>query len=186
MVSKHTESSSPPALAMPASSIAHELGIRTGEILLTPAQTAEILQTTPDQLSTMREVGDGPPFTKLGNGLKAPVRYHLGKLREWIEKHTFENTSMLNASRFQSLGDFLAKGAITDSYIAAIDANGDAFEFWESVDSQRDIVEVRRMRMDDMLDAFRKQALKRHADADAGEIGGGLRVPGASTGHTGL
>lgn len=139
---------------------------------MTPAQTAEMLQTTTDQLSTMREVGDGPPFTKLGDGLKAPVRYHLGKLREWIEKHTFQNTSMLNVSRFQSLADFLAKGAISDCFAAAIDAEGDAFEFWESVDSQRDIVEVRWMRMDDMLESFRRQANRRHAEAEAEELGG--------------
>ncbi|MDY0747924.1 hypothetical protein SNE35_25710 [Paucibacter sp. R3-3] len=171
MANKKSEAAPLATLAMPANSIAQELGIRTGELLLTPAQVAEMLQTNTDQLSTMREVGDGPPFTKLGDGKKAPVRYHLGKLRDWIEGHTFQNTSMLNVSRFHSLADFLGKGTIMDSYAAAIDADGDAFEFWESVDSQRDIVEVRWMRMHDMLEAFRMQANRRFAEAEAKEIG---------------
>lgn len=172
MASKKPESSPPPTLAMPADAIVQELGIRSGEILLTPPQAAAIMQTSTDQLSTMREVGDGPPFTKLGDGAKAPVRYHLGKLRKWIEGHTFENTSMQGVSRFRSFADFMSTGSIMDIYAAAIDAAGDAFEFWESVDSGRDIVEVRWMRMDDMLDSFRAQANRRHAEAEAGELGG--------------
>ena len=75
-----------PTLAMSSDAIVREIGIRSGELLLTPPQAAAILQTSVDQLSTMREVGDGPPFIKLGDGAKAPVRYHLGKLRKWIEE----------------------------------------------------------------------------------------------------
>jgi hypothetical protein len=164
--------SSPPTLAMSPDAIVQELGLRSGELLLTPPQAAAILQTSVDQLSTMREVGDGPPFTKLGEGAKSPVRYHLGKLREWIDSHTFINTAMANVSRFAGIGDFLSRGSIVDSFIAAIDAGGDVFEFWESVDSQRDIVEVRWMRMDDMLEALRGQANRRHAEAEAEELGG--------------
>ena len=171
MPSKATPSA-PPTLAMPADAIVQELGIRSGELLLTPPQAAAILQTSVDQLSTMREVGDGPPFTKLGDGAKSPVRYHLGKLRNWIDDHTFQNTAMVNVSRFAGMGDFLSKGSIMDSFIAAIDASGDVFEFWESVDSQRDIVEARWMRMDDMLEAFRNQAYRRHANAEARELSG--------------
>jgi hypothetical protein len=161
----------PPTLVMSPESIVQELGLRSGELMLTPPQAAAILQTSTDQLSTMREVGDGPPFVKLGDGAKAPVRYHLGKLRKWLEEHTFLNTAMANVSRFATMGDFLSKGSIMDSFIAAIDANGEVFDFWESVDSQRDVVEVRRMRMDDLLEAFRSQAGLRHAQAEAGEIG---------------
>ena len=170
---------SPLTLVMPPELLVQELGIRSGELLLTPPQMAAILQTTTDQLSTMREVGDGPPFTKLGDGPKAPVRYHLGKARQWIDGHTFLNTAMVNVSRFGTLGDFLSNGSIMDSFIGAIDAAGDVFEFWESVDSQRNIVEVRQIRMDDMLEAFRNQANSRHAEAEAQELGG--RRP--RTGH---
>jgi hypothetical protein len=73
----------------------------------------------------------------------------------------------------------LSKGPIMDSFIAAIDAGGDVFEFWESVHSQRDIVETRWMRMDDMLEAFRNQAHRREAEAEAEELGG--KIPRAFT-----
>jgi hypothetical protein len=95
-----TKGSTPPTLVMSFDAIVQELGIRSGELLLTPPQTAAILQTSVDQLSTMREVGDGSPFSKLGDGEKAPVRYHVSKLRKWIDGHTFQNTSMVNVSRF--------------------------------------------------------------------------------------
>ena len=123
MTSKATVQN-PPTLAMPPDVIVQELGIRSGDLLLTPPQMAAILQTSNDQRSTMREVGDGPPFTKLGDGPKAPVRYHLGKARKWIEDHTFLNTAMVNVSRFGMMGDFLSKGSIMDSFIAAIDQAG--------------------------------------------------------------
>jgi hypothetical protein len=91
------------------------------------------MQTSTDQLSTMREVGDGPPFIKLGDGAKAPVRYHLGKLRKWLEEHAFLNTAMAHVSRFATMGDFLSQGSIMDGFIAAVDVAGDLFDFWESV-----------------------------------------------------
>lgn len=178
MTSK-ADAPNPPTLVMPPDLIVQELGIRSGELLLTPPQMAAILQTSTDQLSTMREVGDGPPFTKLGDGPKAPVRYHLGKARKWIDGHTFLNTAMVNVSRFATLGDFLSKGSIMDSFIVAMDPTGDVFEFWESVDSQRDIVEARWMRMDHLLEAFRNQGSRRGGEAEADALGG--RVP--RTGH---
>ena len=52
------------------------------------------------------------------------MRYHLGKARKWIEDHTFLNTAMVNVSRFEMMGDFLSKGSIMDSFIAAIDQAG--------------------------------------------------------------
>lgn len=63
MPSKAAPSASP-ILAMPADAIVQELGPRSGELLLTPPQGAAIMQTSTEQLSTMREVGDGQPLTK--------------------------------------------------------------------------------------------------------------------------
>ncbi len=147
-----------------------------GLTLLTPAQMAAIMQTTVDQLQTMREVGDGPPFVKLGDGSKAPVRYPLAKYLEWLEGHTFSNTSQVNVSRFASFADFMSSGSIDDSYAIAIDAQGMLSEFWESIRQQQDVVEVRWMRMDEMLDGLRRQAnLRREQAADA-EVEGGVPV----------
>ena len=170
----------PPTLAMRPDAIVQELGIRSGELLLTPPQAAAIMQTSTDQLSTMREVGDGPPFTKLGEGSKAPVRYHLGKLRQWIEGRTFSNTQRA-VSRFAGLADLLAKGRIDDVFAVAIDERGDAFEFWESVDSQRDIVAIEWLAMADILDRMRKQAQLRLSECEGEEIASGLAEPVAES-----
>lgn len=156
--------------------IVQELGIRSGELLLTPPQAAAIMQTSTDQLSTMREVGDGPPFTKLGEGSKAPVRYHLGKLRQWIEGRTFNNTQQA-VSRFAGLADFLAHGCIDDLFAAAVDGRGDAFEFWESVDSQRDIAAVEWLSMGELLDRFRRQAELRSSEREGDQIAAALSAP---------
>jgi len=56
----------------------------------------------------MRATGDGPPFVKLGNGEKAPVRYPVGEYRKWKVSHTFKNTSQINVSRFGGMADFLS------------------------------------------------------------------------------
>lgn len=172
----------PPTLAMQPDAIVRELGIRSGDLLLTPPQAAAIMQTTIDQLSTMREVGDGPPFTKLGKGSKAPVRYHLGKLRQWIEGRTFSNTQQA-VSRFAGLADLLAKGRIDDVFAVAIDEQGDAFEFWESVDSQRDIVEVAWLTMGDLLDRFRRQAHLRSSELEGDELRTASREPQPGAPH---
>jgi hypothetical protein len=61
--------------------------------------------------------------------------------------------------------------------LVAIDEAGGLWDFWESVRRQLDIVEVRWMPMGDILDGFRQQANQRFAEAEADEIGIGLRKP---------
>lgn len=109
--------------------------IRTlsGELLLTPPQLAAILQTTEEQLKAMRETGDGPPFIRLGNGAKSPVHFPLGPFREWSERHTFNNNSQLNVSRFGSMADFRSTGAMDDVFIVAKEGQGRIWEFWASI-----------------------------------------------------
>src|ERR1035437_9770934 len=64
----------------------------------------------------MRAMGDGPPFMKLGDGEKSPVRYELGEYRKWKAAHTYKNTSQLNVSRFSGLADFLSTGMWGEEY----------------------------------------------------------------------
>ncbi|MCY4753579.1 hypothetical protein [Pelomonas aquatica] len=157
--------------------VTRQLHTLSDELALTPPQTGAVLQTTTDQLANWRVTGEGPPFVKMGSGPKAQVRYPLGGVRKWRDERTFTNTSMANVSRFQSLGDFLSSGAIQDRYLVAIDEAGGLWDFWESVRRQLDIVEVRWMPMGDILDGFRQQANQRFAEAEADEIGIGLRKP---------
>ena len=151
--------------------VARKLHTLSDELALTPPQAGAVLQTSLDQLSNWRVVGDGPPFMKLGSGPKSPVRYRLGEIRKWLGERTFANTAMANVSRFGSLGNFLSTGEIQDFYLAAIDEAGDQWEFWESVERQLDIVEVKWLRMGDMLEGFRGQANRRYAEGEANDIG---------------
>lgn len=143
----------------------------SNELELSPPQMAAVLQSTEDQLKTMRETGDGPPFGKLGDGIKSPVRYQVGQYREWRKRHTFKNTSELNVSRFGSMADFLSTGAMDDSFIVAKDGNGRFWEFWESIRQQAEITQVVWQPMDKILEGFRKGAGARLADQEATEIG---------------
>jgi hypothetical protein len=156
---------------MSTEEIVYKIHTLSDEFEMTPPQLAAVLQTTEDQLKTMRETGDGPPFTKLGDGVKSPVRYQVGPYRDWRTRHTFKNTSEMNVSRFGSMADFLSTGAMDDTYIIAKDRQGRVWEFWESIRQQADIAEVVWQPMDQILEGFRNSAGARSADREADEIG---------------
>ncbi len=159
-------------LVMAPEEIAREVHTLSDDLLMTPPQLATIMQTTTDQLQTMRETGDGPTFVKLGDGAKAPVRYPVGQYREWISKHTYSNTSQINVSRFTGFANFMSNGMIDERFVITVDAQGWFGEFWESIQLQKDVVEVRWMRMDDMLEELRRQANLRYEqdkDLDLGQ-----------------
>lgn len=151
--------------------IVYKIHTLSDEFEMTPPQLAAVLQTTDDQLKTLRETGDGPPFTKLGDGIKSPVRYQVGPFREWRNRHTFKNTSELNVSRFGSMADFLSTGAMDDTYIIAKDSNGRVWEFWESIRQQAEITQVIWQPMDQILEGFRKGAGARMAEREVADIG---------------
>ncbi|MBK6650653.1 MAG: hypothetical protein IPG42_13740 [Betaproteobacteria bacterium] len=140
------------------------------EFELSPPQLAAVMQTTEDQLKTMRENGDGPPFGKLGGGVKSPVRYQLGTYREWRKRHTYNNTSEINVSRFSGMADFLSTGAMDDMYIVAKDSAGFQWEFWEGIRKQADIDHVMWLPMDVILEGFRKGAGARWSEKNAEEL----------------
>jgi hypothetical protein len=60
----------------------------------------------------------------------------------------------------------------------AIDEFGGLFDFWASVRSQRDIVEVRWMRMDYVLDGLRTHANRRQAEGSGSDLRDLTRDPG--------
>lgn len=156
------------------------------EALLTPPQMAAILQTTEDQLKTMRETGDGPPFRKLGDGVKSPVRYPVGEYRKWLNSHIFKNTAQMSVCRFGSMADFLSTGAMDDAYIIAKDRQGRVWEFWESIRQQADITEVVWQPMDQILEGFRKSAGARSADHEADEVATAASGGSGESTHTTL
>lgn len=51
---------------------------------LTEKQVAGLLGLAPKTLQRQRLFGSGPPYRKLGSGLRAPVRYSRSELEAWI------------------------------------------------------------------------------------------------------
>jgi excisionase family DNA binding protein len=52
--------------------------------LLTPEEVAELLKVHPGTLENWRVRGEGPPFVKLGNKRRSPVRYRRKDVDDWI------------------------------------------------------------------------------------------------------
>lgn len=61
--------------------------------LITTEQAATILGLKRNTLEIWRHQGKGPPFLKVGNGVKAHVRYHRAALADWLAQQTFKSTS---------------------------------------------------------------------------------------------
>lgn len=155
---------------MSSDQIVRELHQLSDEVLLTPPQLETIMQATSETLKNMRAIGDGPPFLKLGDGEKSPVRYPLGEYRKWKAAHTYKNTSQLTVSRFSGMADFLSTGMWGDEYIVAHDADGIQWEFWEAIKAGADVVDVQWKPLDEILDGFRFGAQARYARHEAKEL----------------
>ncbi len=165
---------------MSTDQIVRELHQLSDEVLLTPPQLETIMQATNETLKNMRAVGDGPPFLKLGDGEKSPVRYPLGEYRKWKAAHIYKNTSQLTVSRFSGMADFLSTGKWGDEYIVAHDADGIQWDFWESIKAGADVVEVQWKPLDEILDGFRSSAQARFARHEAKELAA-LAKPGRAS-----
>ena len=59
------------------------------EELLTPDQTAEVLNSTTKTLSRNRSKGEGPKFVKIS---RSKVGYVYKDILDWIKSRTFEST----------------------------------------------------------------------------------------------
>jgi hypothetical protein len=76
--------------------------------LLTTAETAAWLQVSVQWLDIGRSgKGYGPPYVKLGDHI---VRYHRGRVREWLRKRTFRSTSEYARRRSRRRGTSAKKG----------------------------------------------------------------------------
>ena len=53
--------------------------------LLTPKEAAEMLKVSPDTLEGWRAKRTGPPWTKLGDGKRSPVRYRRSDLEAYLK-----------------------------------------------------------------------------------------------------
>jgi hypothetical protein len=56
--------------------------------LLTPKQVADLLQVKPDTLESWRGKRVGPAWTKLGDGLRSPVRYRRQDIDDYLKART--------------------------------------------------------------------------------------------------
>lgn len=56
--------------------------------LLTPADAADVLGVALKTLADWRLTGRGPAYVRLGDGLRAPIRYPADVLDDWITAHT--------------------------------------------------------------------------------------------------
>lgn len=53
--------------------------------LLTPKETAEMLRVSTDTLEAWRAKRKGPPWTKLGDGGRSPVRYRRADVEAYLQ-----------------------------------------------------------------------------------------------------
>lgn len=56
------------------------------ETLLTPAEAAKLLRVSTDTLEAWRAKRKGPTWVKLGDGIRAPVRYHRADIERYLEE----------------------------------------------------------------------------------------------------
>lgn len=68
------------------------------EDLLTTAETAAILGIKINTLEIWRVHGKGPVYLKLGDGLRAHVRYRRADVVAWLERQLFASTSAHSAA----------------------------------------------------------------------------------------
>jgi excisionase family DNA binding protein len=56
--------------------------------LLTPKEAAALLRVSTDTLESWRAKRQGPPWTKLGDGVRAPVRYRRTDIDQYLKERT--------------------------------------------------------------------------------------------------
>ena len=64
-----------------------------GDVCLVTKEAAQYLHASPRTLERWRVDGDGPPYIKLGPGLRAKVLYRLSDLDAWLARFRYSSTS---------------------------------------------------------------------------------------------
>lgn len=63
------------------------------DVCLVTKEAAQYLHASPRTLERWRVDGDGPPYIKLGPGLRAKVLYRLRDLDAWLARFRYNSTS---------------------------------------------------------------------------------------------
>lgn len=108
---------------------------------LPPRAAAAILGVSEKWLANAREGRsgtEGPPFIKLGSGRTSPVRYNLGRLKEWLEQFQEMVDIAGRQSSLRSFAEFQSRlgtpQALDDRWLFAIGKDG-PMDFFEALRS---------------------------------------------------
>ncbi|MFH0901051.1 MAG: helix-turn-helix domain-containing protein [Pseudomonadota bacterium] len=65
------------------------------DVFLTTKELAQLLRVREQTVRCWRLRGgdSGPPYVRVGNGLKSPVIYRLRDVEEWINARTYRSTA---------------------------------------------------------------------------------------------
>lgn len=108
---------------------------------LPPRAAAAIVGLSEKWLANAREGRsnvEGPPFRKLGAGRTSPVRYNLGRLKEWIEQFpemvdlAGRQPSIRSFAEFQDLAGTGIR-AIEERWLFALPTQGKPVDFFEAL-----------------------------------------------------
>lgn len=108
---------------------------------LPPRAAAAIIGMSEKWLANAREGRsgvEGPPFKKLGSGKTSPVRYNLGRLKEWMEQFpemvdvAGRKSSICSFAEFQGLAGAGLR-AIEERWLFAIPDGGEPIEFFQAL-----------------------------------------------------
>jgi hypothetical protein len=61
--------------------------------MLTSVQTAQLIGVKPQTLRLWRFQGKGPEYVRLGDSLKAPVRYFESAILDWLNARRYSSTT---------------------------------------------------------------------------------------------
>lgn len=115
--------------------------VNPGDYWLPPRAAAALLGVSEKWLANAREgrAGvEGPPFRKLGTGRTSPVRYNLGRLKEWLEQFpemvdiAGRKSSICSFSEFQGLAGTGLR-AIEERWLFAWLKDGEPLEFFQAL-----------------------------------------------------
>lgn len=108
---------------------------------LPPRAAAAILGISEKWLANAREGRsgiEGPPFIKLGTGRTAPIRYNLGRLKDWLKQFPERVDLAGRQSSLRSFAEFKDRlgtpKALDDRWLFAIGKEG-PMDFFEALKS---------------------------------------------------
>jgi len=121
--------------SLPARAIEHE-AIAPEDRLLSPKVVAAMLGVSEKWLSAAREGRksiQGPPYQKLGDAARSPVRYNLAALRDWLAKRPQRlNTHGATVTKFASASEFFTSDALGEPWLFA-EVDGELIDIFVAI-----------------------------------------------------